>query len=145
MISTTVALNIFSLEGDGFHPKLEISVNGLRKTAILDTGASKTAFDTRLLSTLLSQEEFQAAGRLSTGLGTNSMECFKASIAELKVGDFLIRDFEVAVLDLSHINEAYENLGLEQVLGVIGSDLLEEYKAIIDYGAKSLTLRKADS
>ncbi|QEC52345.1 aspartyl protease [Anseongella ginsenosidimutans] len=144
MISTTIALNIFSLEGDGFHPKLEISINGRRETAILDTGASKTAFDMQLLSQLLSQEEFPAAERLSTGLGTNSMQCFTAVIAELKVGDFCIPDFEVAVLDLSHINQAYQKLGLEQVLGVIGSDLLHEYKALIDYESQTLTLRKTE-
>lgn len=142
MISTTIALNIFSLEGDGFHPKLEIGVNGQCEMAILDTGASKTAFDRELLSQLMPQENFEAVERLSTGLGTNSMQCYKAKIAELKVGDFLIRDFEVAVLDLSHINQAYEALGFGQVLGVVGSDLLQEYKALIDYESQTLTLRK---
>ncbi|MFS8615390.1 MAG: retropepsin-like aspartic protease [Solitalea sp.] len=142
MISTTVALNIFSLEGDGFHPKLEIGVNGQCEMAILDTGASKTAFDRELLAQLLPQEGFEEVERLSTGLGTNSMQCYKATIAELRVGDFIIRDFEVAVLDLSHINQAYKSLGFGQVLGVIGSDLLQEYKALIDYESRTLTLRK---
>lgn len=142
MISTTVALNIFSLEGDGFHPKLEISVNGHKQVAILDTGASKTAFDQQSLSRILSQSEFREAEKLSTGLGTNSMQCFTANISELRIGDFLITDFEVAVLDLSHINQAYEKLGYEQVLGVLGSDLLQEYRAVIDYGNKTLTLKK---
>ncbi len=70
------------------------------------------------------------------------MQCYKATIAELRVGDFIIRDFEVAVLDLSHINQAYKSLGFGQVLGVIGSDLLQEYKALIDYESRTLTLRK---
>lgn len=145
MISTTVALNIFSLEGDGFHPKLEISINGRPEMAILDTGASKTAFDMQLLTKLMPEEEFEAAEQLSTGLGTNSMQCFKATIRELKVGDFCIPDFEVAVLDLSHINQAYQKLGFGEVLGVIGSDLLQEYKALIDYDTKTLTLRKTEA
>lgn len=144
MISTTVALSIFSLEGDGFHPKLEVGINGQQENVILDTGASKTAFDRQQLAALLSHDDFQEAERLSTGLGTNSMQCFKAIITELRVGDFLIPDFEVAVLDLSHINQAYEKLGLEKVLGVIGSDLLQEYKALIDYDSQTLTLRKTD-
>lgn len=141
MKSTTLALNIFSLEGDGFHPKLEICVNGHRKMAILDTGASKTAFDMALLSQLLARDSFEAVEQLSTGLGTNSMQCFKAIIAELQLGDFVIRDFEVAVLDLSHINQAYKNLGTGEILGVIGSDLLHKYKALIDYENQTLTLR----
>src|SRR3546814_10002684 len=72
------------------------------------------------------------------------MQCFTATIAELQVGEFLITDFEVAVLDLSHINQAYKKLGLEKVLGVIGSDLLQEYNALIDYGNQTLTLRKTE-
>lgn len=145
MTATTIHLNIFSLEGDGFHPKLEISVNGHLQSAILDTGASKTAFDHQQLSQILSGDNFQEAEKLSTGLGTNSMQCFKADISELKIGDFLITDYEVAVLDLSHINQAYEKLGCGQVLGVIGSDLLFEYRAVIDYGARTLILRKEEA
>src|SRR5690606_11798788 len=106
------------------------------------TGASKTAVDRELLAELLPQEGFEEVERLSTGLGTNSMQCYKATIAELRVGDIIIRDFEVAVLDLSHINQAYKSLGFGQVLGVIGSDLLQEYKALIDYESRTLTLRK---
>src|SRR3546814_726893 len=145
MIATTIALNIFSLEEDGFHPKLEVGINGQQESVILDTGASKTAFDLQQLSKLLSRNDFQAVERLSTGLGTNTMQCFTATIAELQVGEFLITDFEVTVLDLSHINQAYKKLGLEKVLGVIGSDLLQEYNALIDYGNQTLTLRKTEA
>src|SRR3546814_14220627 len=74
MIATTIALNIFSLEEDGFHPKLEVGINGQQESVILDTGASKTAFDLQQLSKLLSRNDFQAVERLSTGLGTNTMQ-----------------------------------------------------------------------
>ena len=80
--------------------------------------------------------------RLSTGLGTNTMESSTAIISDLHVGRLLIDEFEVAVLDLSTINHAYRQLGHPEVLGVIGGDLLMRYKAVIDYGKAKMYLRK---
>ncbi|MCO4293920.1 aspartyl protease family protein [Solitalea sp. MAHUQ-68] len=136
----TLPLDIFSLDGDGFHPKIEIEINGVKQKAILDTGASKTAFDHDLLQAIAGEQVFHLDEKLSTGLGTNSMQCFKATI-DLKLGDLSIPNYYAAVLDLSHINIAYEKLGLEKVIGVIGSDILVRYKAIVDYENKVLTLK----
>jgi predicted aspartyl protease len=43
-----IPLHIIDLQG-GFHPVLAIPVYGRQFTAVLDTGASKTAFDKTLL------------------------------------------------------------------------------------------------
>src|SRR2546428_8350738 len=100
--SYKLPLNIFSLDGDGYHPKIEIQVNSVRIKAILDTGASKTAFDHALLREIIGPEVFHQEEKLSTGLGTNSMQCFRATI-NLQLGDLMIENFDTAVLDLSHI------------------------------------------
>lgn len=139
--SYTLPLDIFSLDGDGYHPKIEIEVNGIKIKAILDTGASKTAFDHDMLQEIIGPEVFHEEEKLSTGLGTNSMQCYRASI-NLQLGELLIEKFDTAVLDLSHINVAYEKLGYEKVIGVIGSDILVKYNALIDYAKAELTLTK---
>ncbi|POY38389.1 clan AA aspartic protease [Solitalea longa] len=136
----TLPLNIFSLDGEGYHPKIEIEINGVRQKAILDTGASKTAFDHDLLQAIAGEQAFHLDEKLSTGLGTNSMQCFRATI-DLKLGDLSIKKYDAAVLDLSHINIAYEKLGFEKVIGVIGSDILVRYNAVIDYANKVLVLK----
>ncbi|MNY31470.1 hypothetical protein D3C86_1656340 [compost metagenome] len=83
---------------------------------------------------------FHLDEKLSTGLGTNSMQCYRATV-DLKLGELEILEYDTAVLDLSHINIAYEKLGLEKVIGVIGSDILVRYKALIDYEKKILILK----
>jgi hypothetical protein len=69
------------------------------------------------------------------------MASFTAIIHDFHVGDLLVDPFEVAVLDLSAINSAYEQLGHPEVLGVLGGDILMKYKAVIDYGKWRLTLK----
>lgn len=141
-MTTTIPLQIIDLHDDGFHPLLEITLFGKAFIVVLDTGASKTAFDRTMLFEANETTDILASDRLSTGLGTNSMESFTAIISGMFIGDLPIADFEVAVLDLSTINMAYSQMGHPQVLGVLGGDILMKYKAIIDYDKQVLKLKK---
>ncbi|GAC1304843.1 MAG: hypothetical protein NVSMB24_12870 [Mucilaginibacter sp.] len=138
----TVPLIIIDLHEDGFHPLVEISVFGKPFLVVLDTGASKTAFDHALLIQANSGTDIIVSDHLSTGLGTNSMASSTATIHDLYIGSLLITEFEIAVLDLSTINVAYRHLGHPEVLGVLGGDILMKYKAVIDYGNRTLGLQQ---
>jgi predicted aspartyl protease len=137
----TVPLQIIDLHEDGFHPLVKISVFGKKFIVVLDTGASKTAFDQTMLLRAYEHAILTISDRLSTGLGTNNMESSTILINDLYIGKLLINEFEVAVLDLSTINIAYSQLGHPEVLGVLGGDLLMKYKAVIDYGKGKMILR----
>ena len=137
----SVPLQIIDLHEDGFQPLVEISVFGKSFIVVLDTGASKTAFDQTMLLQAYENAVVTMSDRLSTGLGTNSMASSTAIIHDLYIGDLLINEFEVAVLDLSTINIAYLQLGHPEVLGVLGGDILMKYKAVIDYGKQVLKLK----
>jgi len=139
----TIPLQVIDLHEDGFHPLLNVKVFGKRFKVVLDTGASKTAFDKTMLLDAFADAVLNLSDRLSTGLGTTTMESSTARITDLHIGRLLIDEFEVAVLDLSTINIAYRQLGHPEVLGVIGGDLLMKYKAVIDYGKGKMFL-KAD-
>jgi hypothetical protein len=136
----TVPLQIIDLNEDGFHPLLNIKVFGKKFTVVLDTGASKTAFDKTLLQQANESALITESGILSTGLGTNSMASFTAIMHDMRIGRLKIPEFEVAVLDLSTINFAYAQMGHPQVLGVIGGDILMQYHAVINYGKRTLRL-----
>jgi hypothetical protein len=137
----SIPLQIIDLHGDGFHPLVEISVFGKLSLVVLDTGASKTAFDHTLLMELGGDAEIIVSDHLSTGLGTNTMASSTAIVNDLRISKLLITAFEVAVLDLSTINNAYRQLGHPEVLGVLGGDILMRYSAMIDYGKQILVLK----
>jgi hypothetical protein len=131
-------LQIIDLNGDGFHPLVSVKIFGKPFTLVLDTGASKTAFDKTLLLQANKKALINDSDMLSTGLGTNTMASFTAIIHDTRIGRLKIPQFQVAVLDLSTINIAYSQLGHPQVLGVLGGDILMQYKAVIDYGKQAI-------
>jgi len=135
-----IPLQIIDLEDDGFHPLVEVVVFGKPFLVVLDTGASKTAFDKSILLETNAAAIFMETDKLSTGLGTSTMASFKLTLNDFYVGALRVPEFEVAVLDLSTINHAYSQLGKPLVLGVLGGDILVKYAAVIDYGKGLLTL-----
>ena len=136
-----VPLQIIDLHDDGFHPLVNVSVYGKTFTLVLDTGASKTAFDHAMLSGAGDNASIKSSDRLSTGLGTNNMASSTALISDMLIGDLQVAEFEVAVLDLSSINIAYRQLNHPEVLGVLGGDILMRYKAVIDYGKRTIKFK----
>src|SRR6185437_2315808 len=136
-----IPLQMIDLHEDGFHPLVEIFVFSAAFLLVLDTGASKTAFDQDTLKEI-NKSTITLSDRLSTGLGTNSMVSSTAIIHDLYIGGLLIPGLEVAVLDLSTINIAYRQLGHPEVLGVLGGDVLMKYRAVIDFDKRMLELRK---
>jgi hypothetical protein len=137
----SVPLRIIDLHDDGFHPLVEIALFGKTFIMVLDTGASKTAFDQTTLTEANETMNILASEKLSTGLGTNTMESFTATVSDMYIGELAITEFEAAVLDLSTINIAYSQMGYPKVLGVLGGDILMKYKAVIDYGKGLLKLK----
>jgi hypothetical protein len=140
-MTITVPLQILDLHGDGVHPLVNVMIHDKPFTLVLDTGASKTAFDHDTFNQFEDVTSITSSDRLSTGLGTNNMISFTAIINNMFIGDLLVSEFEVAVLDLSSINIAYRQLNHPEVLGVLGGDILMRYKAVIDYGKKSIKFR----
>ena len=68
-----VPIQIIDLHEDGFHPLVNVSIFGKGFILVLDTGASKTAFDQIMLIQAHEQAIVTVSDRLSTGLGTNTM------------------------------------------------------------------------
>jgi len=136
-----IPIRLLNIEGDGFHLQVKMVINGKKANAILDTGASKTVFDKTRIHHFLVTEKLKDNERLSTGLGTASMQSHVVVLKNLKLGKLSVNDYPAVVLDLNHVNQTYLQLGLEPIDGVIGSDLLNEYSALVDYGKKVLVLK----
>jgi len=119
---------------------LDIQIYGKPFIVVLDTGASKTAFDKTLLQAL-EDALLVDSDELSSGLGTNTMVSSTAIIPNLIIGDLRIPNHKVAVLDLSAINNAYRQMNHPEVLGVLGGDILMKYKAVIDYGKRQVRFK----
>ena len=139
-MKTILPLEIFPIEDDGFHIKVTIKVNGKEANMILDTGASRSVFDETRIAGFVDDNVIEEQDRLSSGLGTNTMTSKKVTIEKLQLGEIKIVKYDATILDLMHVNQSYEKLELEPVDGILGGDILNDYKAVIDYAKKELIL-----
>ena len=137
--NNSIPIKILKLEG-GFHLLIAIRVNGKRANVLIDTGASHTVFDKEKIKKFLNAEKLESHDKLSTGLGTNEMKSHLVAIEKISLGKVDIKKYKSVVIDLSHINIAYKQMKKKPIDGVLGSDILKKYKAVIDYGRKSLVL-----
>ena len=138
-----IPFEVIGLQADGFHIITEVKLFDKKFKMVIDTGASKTVLDKdTLLNSGIAEDKFLTTDILSTGLGTNNMQSFMITIPEMKLADWSTRNFTAAVLDLSSINFAYSQIGLDPVIGVLGGDILKLFGARIDYKKNILTLNQ---
>jgi len=131
-------LNIVLIEEDGFHLSINMSLNNKPANILIDTGASRTVFDKNRILNFVEPQEFLLHEKVSTGLGTSTMQSHKIIIHELSIGSQTLVDYEAVLLDMTHVNQSYEQLELAAIDGVLGGDLLMKFNAVIDYGNKEI-------
>jgi predicted aspartyl protease len=139
---TKLNLEVLSIEGDGYHLYINAKINGLKAHLLVDTGASKTVFDKSRIVNFSHENKLVELDKLSTGLGTDSMRGHLIDIDEIKLGNIKVKNYQGLALDLSHVNASYDKMGIKPIDGVLGSDILHQFNAIIDYKNQELTLEK---
>jgi predicted aspartyl protease len=137
---TTLPVEVLLIEDAGYHLLVKAKVNGKSAVLLIDTGASKTVFDKDKVQRFVSESSFTSLGKLSTGLGTAKMQTHSALLKKFQIGSLMLLQFETIVINLSHVNQTYARLDLPEIDGVLGSDLMLKYHALIDYKKKQLTL-----
>ena len=140
-MTTTIPFKVLSIGGEGFHLIMKLYINRKVANVIIDTGASKTVFDKKRILKYVTNKKFDKHDNLSSGLGTSTMKSHFTSIKKLKIGEIEIMDYQTILLDLSHVNKSYHQVGLTQIDGVLGSDILLKHNAVIDYEKKILKLK----
>ena len=142
-ISTKIPLEIISIQGHGIHCFLNLRINNkFNGRFILDTGASRTILALDYVNDIHLLDDLESTEEKACGLGTNTMEGHILTIKSLKLGDFILRNYSMGILDLSHVNEAYDTVGVPKINGALGSDILSKYLAEISFKDKSLLLYK---
>jgi predicted aspartyl protease len=136
-----ISLKILLIDNDGMHLLVKIKINNRVARMIVDTGASRTVLDKNRIHRFVKENNFEKHDSLSTGLGTNNMESHIAEIKKLEVGSWKLENIVLVLLDLSHVNVSYGHIGIKEIDGVLGGDILSKYDALIDYGKKQMVLK----
>jgi predicted aspartyl protease len=135
-----IKLKIKHLESENWHLFVAGRVDGEKVNLVVDTGASHSCFDIGFVSQLYNNESFTEFTGISTSIGSNSLQAKMTTLKELKIGRFTLKNYAVILLDLSHVNSAYKMKKRITIQGIVGSDLLKKYGAVIDYKNRRMTL-----
>lgn len=122
------------------HLELKATINNVKGRFILDTGASNSCVGIDLIEhfNLVAEEsETKAAGA-----GATDMETQKSENNYLQIDKWKTNDCNLVLFDLTHVNTALTQHNAKEVHGIIGADILEQGKAIIDYDKLVLYLKK---
>lgn len=141
MITEVLPVELLEIEKDSYHPFVTLRIGRYKSRLLLDTGASRCAFDEKKVQRLLKKGQRDFIRVQSVGLGSAEVKSHLGILASLRFGGVVVKDLEVAILDLSHVNDAYRLLNLPEVDGVMGSDLLKQLKAEISYAKHTLKVK----
>ncbi len=130
MRTITVPLMLINLQDDGFHLLVEIVVFGEKLFAVVDTGASRSVFDKSFIKKYVSLNDTQETHATTLFSTTSTLQ---AIIPELKIGRVKLKNYNSIALDLEGVNKTYESMGHPNICGIIGSDILIQYQAKINF------------
>ena len=122
------------------HLLIIASINDIEGKFILDTGAGATVIETKR------KDKFQLKTEDSAGKGVGAggqVNLIKTSLIEFKIGKLETQKLSLYTMNLDHINDAFNSMGVKEVDGVIGADILTTNKGDIDYSEMTLYLKKA--
>lgn len=122
------------------HFEVVVKINGIPGRFIVDTGASNTCVGvdkTGLFKMVSQTSEVKAAGA-----GATEMETLVSTGNTIAIGEWEKSNQSLVLFDLVHVNQALLDQGFLPVDGIIGADLLTRGRAVIDYDAKCLYLKK---
>jgi hypothetical protein len=138
---TRIPLKILRIENDGHHLIIRGKINRKESSLIVDTGASKSVFNAGLTDIRPKNDiEEKSNYPNAVTLATDEIPSTTGIIDELQLGGLLIKNYEVTLIDMKHINELYRNISGKVIKGLIGNDLLIKYKAVVDFHNKVLIL-----
>jgi hypothetical protein len=137
-----IKLDLLEIDGGGTHIAVKCKINGKKCVMLIDTGASNSVFDSE--SDIFQGSEMEVVDDNGMGSGFNSElpQLVTGEIESIKLGRMDIKNITVFFTPMSHINHLYKKLKLPRITGILGSDLLLEYNAVIDFGSSIILFEK---
>ena len=133
MPSYILTIEKFIIPPVGLHIHIKIFLNNKVARFVVDTGASQTVIDKNRAEHFIPGGIHRKLDALTAGIGTNTLESQAVIIKNIRIGELKIKNYELILLDLQHVNESYKTMGFKEIDGIFGSELLDKYSAVIDF------------
>ena len=124
----------------GFNLYVDGSVNGKKAKLMVDTGAFATLLHTPFVHGL--NIPMRDTPFVSSGLNLKTRDVRMATISHLSIGSMDMRDKKVGVVNLDGLIHGGLLDASPPVAGLLGSEILRRHHGILDFGTKTLYLKK---
>lgn len=124
----------------GYNLYVDGSVNGRRAKLMVDTGAFTTLLHSRFLRQM--RIPLRATPFSSAGVNLKQRGVQLATISRFSVGSLEMASSEVGAINLEGLIHGGLLNASPPVAGLLGSEILRRYHAIIDFGTSTLYLRR---
>ena len=124
---------------DSNHIVIKCKVNSINSRLLVDTGASNSCID--YLSVKKFNIKFKKYDEKASSATDSIKEVFYSNNNTLEIEDLKKNNFEFILFDMTHINNSLREKEILNVDGIIGSDILKELNATINYKQKTITLK----
>lgn len=136
----TLKFKVIEMEPENYHIVVRAKIGKTPVDLVVDTGASHSCFDLDFIQSLQQEADIVDNDGMNVGVGSSGFESKISEIYHFQVGRLHIPEYRVVLLDLQHVNGAYEVMGLPKIHGILGGDFFVAYSASIDYLKKEMTL-----
>lgn len=140
--TTLIPLQLVQFDETSCHLLITIKANGESCNLLLDTGASKSVFDKKAAQKFTKIKKLKVLDDPAVGLGTTNHEVSEAIFDTLKLGSITLKNRACGVVDMGHVVKLYKQSVKITLHGVLGSDILLEYGAVLDYRDFTIKLSK---
>ena len=120
------------------HIQIECEINYVSGIFIVDTGASNSCIN--YLSSKKFNVKFKKSNETASSATNKISETYYSKNNTLKIGDFQKNNFDLVLFDMTFINNSLKEKGFSDIDGIIGSDILKELNACINYKKKKISL-----
>jgi predicted aspartyl protease len=125
---------------DGFNLYVDGSVNGQKARLMVDTGAFATLLHSRFVRRM--QIPLRDTPFRSSGVNLKQRGVQMATISRFSIGSIDLERKEVGVINLEGLIHGGLLDASPPVAGLLGSEILRRHHGIIDFGTKSLYLKR---
>jgi len=134
-----IPFSIIELEQDNAHIVVESKTGRKKIRWIRDTGASKTVFDINQSQYYRPKAKINDEEYKTFGIGTKEIETSIGVIDTVRFGKFVIKNLDVALINMEPVNEIYRKFGHTRVDGLLGSDIMRRYRCKINFAENVIT------
>ena len=120
------------------HIIINILLNKVKGIFLVDTGASNSCIN--YLKASKFNIELKKSNELASSATNKISETYYSENNTLTIGNFQKKNLDFILFDMTFINNSLEEKGVSQIDGILGSDILNELKACINYKKKEIIL-----